>query len=305
MIPISYWPLYVFPHEELVIARKISSSGQGGPHFVLLRDLDKNLITADPVSYIMRQGGGGAWVGPSRLYSEYWLPFLSDMILPENVRFDQSNKWISFRTPHVVDHQILERMKTIVPAHMEKFRSSWEAMLEHEDPDEADTWKGAKVRKLRESLADMMDNIVRAPFASPIEGRHKVAVVYDLETSGPQEFQYIVSIDRILQLEIRYYTGSGWWEIFRVKGSKLAEEETLSEAWESMMEDLNDQGVFIIENTEYDSWLNGLEQGEELVDLSIYEALSASNPLVLPDDQFVQWMKAMGHEGVHTEEIAF
>jgi len=68
----------------------------------------------------------------------------------------------------------------------------------------------------------------------------------------------------------------------------------MAEAWESFLEWLADspeeEGAQVIPDSQYDDWVNDLEQGEELVDIAVYEALSAGNPVIWPGPRFVEWM---------------
>ena len=185
-------------------------------------------------------------------------------------------------------------MKTVVPEHISELQHTREFYLKMRsqaiENGEIIPEMGDELIDIRHNIAERQHEIINLSFALPV--RHQVypGVRWNLE--DPEK----IRINKDLDVHAIYLFNVDRWSFWRSESDPHIEGDTMAEAWESFLEWLADspeeEGAGVVLDSQYDDWVDGLEQGEELVDIAIYEALNAGNPVIWSGSKFVEWMKS-------------
>jgi len=311
----NWYPLYKWEDEDLWVVREtgpdiaddialfqLVRGGTEANNPRLGTEVSTLNIVLDNIKKIGWKKPGTALHGPNKLYSEYWLAFLHDLVLPREIRVDRIAFWsIPFVVPHFIDDLIMERMKTLVPGPLLTLQELWKEFVR--DWKEFDKVRNMALKaekiilkteedlgKRQLALAEMRHQIMTLPFASPV--RHQVYFPQRATWEAPIQ----VRMNDSLSVSIMYVIDGDYWSVNRLnrKFAPRITGDTMAEAWESFLEWLADspeeEGAGVVLDSQYDDWVDSLEQGEELVDITVYEALNAGNPVIWPEPQFVEWM---------------
>jgi hypothetical protein len=272
-------PLYKWGHKDLWIMRKTGLRiADDVALFKLVRGGTEtnNPKTGTEISHLVIHLGKlkqsrwgrqsrreGAIYGPDKMYSEYWLAFLHDLVMPQDIRVAQTEFWSALWTPWFFSDRVMERMRTDVAEHMDLFRKEW----------------SEAVNKKEQHLFEIWQRIVRLPFVSSKRNLLSIDALFSIEFRFSKE----------LWILVKYCPHKDTW--FVHPGVKQCDHRafignTLAEAWGKLLK----ESPLVYQDSQYDDWVESLPRGEELVNIRIYEALNAGNPVIWPGSQFVEWM---------------